>query len=379
MFGRKRMSEEEIQQRLQELETLDGKECFDKAIEVEKYAPAEAAFFIGLSYFVGEAVEQNYTRALSYMQTYVKKHPNERGLAWYIGAIVYYVNDDYVNAVEWYKKAIDLGIEGALTGYAFSAYMLASETRSISGKTLKINEYNMANQACIRWYMECCNAYTLAIEKKDGELDENDWCVFAKCADMLLAMSYQGTMVDLKANNNGIGTWVKASFRALDAKMNEEQNEYWKAYAYAVAQKMEEAGKELVAETLRLFTCLNICRYEKKAEVFYRAQWHRDYVFELLNQASDETKEAWNASFSNLSEEFSAMERKYERIAIGYMLDGILPNIADDYPMGQAKDPEISKSFMNRFHVERGMAEQKYEEKNTTAKKGKGLFGLFRK
>ena len=100
MFGRKRMSEEEIQQRLQELETLDGKECFDKAIEVEKYAPAEAAFFIGLSYFVGEAVEQNYTRALSYMQTYVKKHPNERGLAWYIGAIVYYVNDDYVNAVK---------------------------------------------------------------------------------------------------------------------------------------------------------------------------------------------------------------------------------------------------------------------------------------
>lgn len=379
MFGRKRMSEEEIKQGLAELENLSGDVGFAKARELEKYAPAEAAYYLGLYYFNGDGVEQNLQLALQYMETYVRRHPKEQGLAWFVGGMVHYVNDDYTEAIEWYGNAIKLGIDWAKTSYALCAYLLAAQMRGLSGRTLKVNEYNMANQACIKWYIQCCNMYSEAIQEKAAELDDTDWCVFAKSADMLLAMAYQGTMVDLKTAGNGIGSWVSASFRAMDAKVNKEQNEVWKAYAYMVSQKMEEEGKELFAETLRLFTCLNECRYEHKAESFYRAQWHRGYVFELMNHATEDEKAAWNNNFPNLSGEYGDMERKYDRIATGYMLDGRLPDLTPDYPEGQAKDPETCKSFMNRFHVERNMQVMKNEEKNNAPKKGKGLFGLFKK
>jgi hypothetical protein len=377
-FGKKRMTEEEILQRMEQIDEMGDEEAFAAAQELEKYSPEAAAVTYTQAFFMGNVVEQNFYQAAQYAKQALSKYP-DNGLIWYMGGVACDIIDETEDAVNMLAKARTMpGFElVAATSYASACYSYACKMRNVAAGTLRIDVYSEGNKRAGVWYAECVGVYDQVVREDYSEMSDTDWQTYVAGVNMLLAMAYQGALTDLGVSNNSAASYIMASFKALDSKMNKEQNEFWKQYCYGTSAQMDQAGKHLAAETLRTYTCLLEARYEHSGESFYRAQWHNAKVSDLLKTATEDEKEAWNNFCGDLYGEYQEMKRKHGAYAQNRILDGFLPALEASYPQGQAPDPESCDCFMADFHMERKLAQSKQEAK--TEKKKGGLFGFFRK
>lgn len=384
MFGRKRMTEAEIEQRMREIEDMSEEDAFRAALALEKDAPEAAAVTLSNAYLLGRVTDQDFQRCLDYAKLGLRKYP-DNGLLWYLGGVASDLLEDYVTAINMLSKAREFeGFElVAATSYASSCYSYACQLRNVAAGTLRIDVYSKGNYQAAVWYAECAGIFAQVADQDDTALSDTDWQIYTAAANMLLAMAYQGQLTDLGAADNRVGSWLSASFKALDAKMDDGQKDFWKEYCYGACVQMDRAGKHLVAETLRTYTCLLECRFEHSGDALYRAQWHYGKVRDLLKTADEDERDAWNKYCGDLYGEYTEMKRKYGSIALNKMLDGILPNLAPSYPEGEAPDPESCAGFMEEFHRERDMSQMKHDLRtgkgDKSEKKKGGLFGLFRK
>jgi hypothetical protein len=333
---------------------------------------------------MGNVVDQNFYLAAQYAKTALKKY-DDNGLIWYMGGVAHDLIDEVETAINMLAKARTIpGFElVASTSYASSCYSYACKLRNVAAGTLRIDVYSQGNKEAGLWYAECVGVYDQVAREDASELSDGDWQTYTAAVNMLLAMAYQGALTDLGATNNSAANYIMASFKALDAKMDKEQNEFWKNYCYGTCAQMDQAGKHVVAETLRTYTCLLETRYEHSGASFYRAQWHYNRMMDLLKTADEDEKDAWNKYCGDLYSEYQEMKKKYGSFAQNQMLDGYLPALELSYPDGQAPDPEICASFMEEFHMERKLAQAKHDARtgktNGGEKKKGGLFGFFRK
>lgn len=383
-FGKKRMTEAEIAQRMREIEDMSEKDALNAAMALEKDYPEAAAVTLCQAYFLGNVVDQDFERCINYAKLALRKYPDS-GIVWYMGGIASGILEQYEDAINMLAKARTMeGFElVASSGYASYCHDYACQLRNIAAGTLRIDVYSEGNKKAASWYAESAAMFDMVAKEDCTQLSDTEWHEYADSVYMLLAMAYQGALTDLGAKDNKLGSWVGASFKALNAKTDEAQKTFWKEYSYATADQMDQAGKRLVAETLRQYICLLEARYEHSGPAFYRAQWHNGMVMDLLKTADGDEKDAWNKYCGDLLGEYLNMKKKHGSYALNQMLDGNLPVLAPSYAEGKAPDPESSASFMEEFHRERNMAQMKHDmrtgKSGGTEKKKGGLFGLFRK
>lgn len=380
-FGKKRMTEEEIAQRMREIDGMSDENAFKAALALEKDAPEAAAVTLAQAYFFGRVVDQDFERVLAYTQRALSKY-DDNGMMWYIGGVAADIQEDYVTAINMLAKARTIqGFElVASESYAGSCHSYACQLRNAAAGTLRIDVYSEGNKQAGLWYAECAGVFDQVAKEDHTQISDDSWHVYADAVNMLMAMAYQGALTDLGAKDNKFGSWVGASFKALSAKTDDAQKAFWKEFCYGTADQMDQAGKHLVAETLRQYTCLLETRYEHSGPAFYRAQWHNGRVADLLRTATEDETNAWNKYCGDLLGEYLDMKHKYGAYALNQMLDGNLPVLAPSYAEGKAPDPESSASFMEEFHRERDMAQMKHDLRAGKSEKKKGgLFGLFRK
>lgn len=380
-FGKKRMTEEELRQRMQQIEDMSERDAYQAALALEKDYPEAAAVTLTQAYFLGNVVEQDFERAAYYAKVALRKY-QDNGLVWYMGGVACGLLEQYEDAINLLGRARTMeGFELiASTSYASYCHDYACQLRNVAAGTLRIDVYSQGNKEAAAWYAESAAVFDMVAKEDCTQLSDGDWHEYADSVNMLLAMAYQGALTDLGARDNKLGSWVGASFKALSAKTDESQKTFWKEYSYGTADQMDQAGKHLVAETLRQYTCLLETRYEQSGPAFYRAQWHNGRVSDLLNTADEDEKQAWNKYCTDLLGEYLEMKEKHGAFALNQMLDGNLPVLAPSYAEGKAPDPESSASFMEEFHRERNMAQMKHDLRAGKSEKKKGgLFGLFRK
>lgn len=383
-FGKKRMTDAELDQRMQQIEDMSEEEALKAALALEKDYPEAAAVTLCQAYFMGNVVDQDFERCINYAKLALKKYP-DRGIIWYMGGVACGILDQYEDAINLLAKARTMeGFElVASSAYAGYCHDYACQLRNIAAGTLRINVYSEGNKQAAVWYAESAAVFDMVAKEDCTQLSDGEWHEYADSVCMLLAMSYQGALTDLGAKDNKIGSWVSASFKALNAKTDEAQNNFWKDYCYGVADQMGQADKHLVAETLRQYICLLEARYEHSGPAFYRAEWHNCRVMELLETATTDEKDAWNKYCGDLLTEHLAMKKKHSAYVHNQMLDGNLPVLAPSYAEGNAPDPESCASFMEDFHRERDIGQLKHDirtgKSGGNEKKKGGLFGLFRK
>lgn len=380
-FGKKRMTEEELCQRMQQIEDMSEEDAFQAALALEKDYPEAAAVTLAQAYFFGNVVDQDFERVAYYAKLALRKY-QDNGLIWYIGGVACGLLDQYEDAINLLGKARTLeGFElVASTSYAGYCHDYACQLRNVAAGTLRIDVYSEGNKQAGLWYAESAGVFDMVAKEDCTQLSDSDWQEYADSVNMLLAMAYQGALTDLGAKDNKFGSWVGASFKALSAKTDDAQKTFWKEYCYGTADQMDQAGKHLVAETLRQYTCLLETRYEQSGPAFYRAQWHNGRVLDLLKTADADEKQAWNKYCGDLLGEYLEMKKKHGAFALNQMLDGNLPVLAPSYAEGKVPDPESCASFMEEFHRERDMAQMKHDLRAGKSEKKKGgLFGLFRK
>lgn len=383
-FGRKRMTEEEIAQRLSEMEQMSDEAACRAALALEKDAPEAAAVILTKAYLLGAGVERNNALCTQYAQRALSKYP-DRGDLWLYGGTAYSNMEEYSSAVNFLKKAMecpDMG-EYAAASYANNCFQLACQLKSASNHTWKINEYNAANFSAAAWYAESVGCYCQTAQNGVCELDTSDWFIYGTGLRFLLEMCYHGQLANLGTQDNSVGSWITGSFKALESKMDVEQQRFWKDCCLRACAQMDQAGQTMIAETFRACFCGYIAKFEHDAGAYYRAKWHYARCYELLKTADEEGHEYWNSFHDIIMEAYNSAGKSYGSMAVNQMLDGVLPNLAPSYPEGETPDPESCASFMEEFHRERDMAQMKHDLRTGKAggseKKKGGLFGLFRK
>lgn len=380
-FGKKKMTEEEIRQQMQEIEEMSDEDAFRAALALEKSAPEAAAVTLCKAYFLGEVVDQDFNLCVQYARRALTKYRDD-GIVWYFAGIAASALDDYPAAMEFLQKAQKFeGVEAAAADqYGYCCYMCACQLKSASNQTLKLTVYNQANYNAALLYAEACGAYKFVVQKDVSQMTSVSWYVYGVSLQFLLEMAYQGQLVNLGIQDNSVGSWVSASFRALNSKLDEEKKAFWKEVCWQACSEMEAAGCGLTAESFRTsFNCC-ICRFEHSTEAFYRAKWHETKAREYLPSADAEEKENWNEFYELIFDLYNKQERKYSAMVLNKMLDGALPVLAPSYPNGQAPDPESNQVFMEEFHRERNAQQLKNSMRAAQPEKKKGgLFGLFRK
>ena len=114
--------------------TGEAKEWYDKA----QQGDAEAQFYLGVCYYNGEGVNQDYSQAV-----YWWRKAAEQGLAeaQYNLGVCYErgegVNQDYSQAVYWYRKAAEQGDEDAkeaLRELGYNTKVNNTKSKSRNGK-----------------------------------------------------------------------------------------------------------------------------------------------------------------------------------------------------------------------------------------------------
>jgi hypothetical protein len=73
-FGKKRMTEEELCQRIQQIEDMSEEDAFQAALALERDYPEAAAVTLCQAYFLGSVVDQDFERSAYYAKLALRKY-----------------------------------------------------------------------------------------------------------------------------------------------------------------------------------------------------------------------------------------------------------------------------------------------------------------
>ena len=352
LFSRNTLTDEQIQQRQEEIFTHINNNNYSTALtlvkKLNKEASGEADGILAMMYFNGWGVEEDYATCVKYTRSYVGSHKNDKTV-YYIGGVAAYLLGDQPTAIDWLNKAYHLGEKSALPVLGSSYYTYGNNLRDEIMRSLDAGKVTANNAMACKCWHNGIKAFAAAARECPEDMVIGYWRFMGWCAEMLYSLSCLGEMPS-SIYDSLDQTVMSYGLNVVQSRFDYDSHMRWWAELVWAASVMDDHCPAM-AELCRAHGSLLDAKLHKDSNAFYRARWHMKRAGELRNQLSSEDYENTVGFYDTVANLFKEMQRKYGSISDAAMRKGIAPNISVSYIEGKAPAVESCQSFMSMFQA----------------------------